>query len=364
MTYSNFKIKVFNDINNEELKTSWIKLQQKNNTFPQMYYEWIEPWVRLSLGKRKLHVITVIKNNTISAIAPFCIDKSFGIKVLTSIPIHYGDKYEIIVSNEFKNKDIYFCIFKEIEKSKKYSAIAISQIESGSELYNYLKSFNYKSKKLINCPTTDFSGLTFDEFLKKLHRNVRSDFRRGKRRIAEIGDLQFEVCKTKDYYLNNEKVFRELYEKRWGEIDKNLPDDNYYNCRRESYTEILDKGNALIVVLKINNEIVGYRLGFLNDKVYHDWKLCFDIEYSKYEISSIMTSELIAYLIENGYNKINYGPGDYSYKRKWSPDKTAIENYIFLKALNKNFASAYLNYELKYKEKIKSFLIKIKVKIN
>lgn len=360
MNTNNLTIKIFNDVYSPELKEAWIKLQHENNIFPQMYYEWIEPWVRFRSGKRKLHIVIVIKKNQIVAIAPFCIEIKFGIHILTSIPIHYGDKFEFIVSNEFEKKDIYFCIFKEIGKSNKYSAIVISQIESGSELYNYLMSFNYKSRKLINCPTTDFSGLTFDEFLKKLKRNVRSDFRRGKRRIAEIGDLQFEIHKTKDYYLNNENVFRELYEKRWGKIDKNLPDDNYYNCRRESYTEILDKGNALIIVLKINNEIVGYRLGFLNDNVYHDWKLCFDIEYSKYEISSIMTSELIAYLIENGFKKINYGPGDYSYKRKWSPDKTAIENYIFLKALNNNLASVYLNYELKYKDKIKNVLTKIK----
>ena len=91
------------------------------------------------------------------------------IKVLKNPILAHGP-----LSNEFEKKDIYFCIFKEIGKSNKYSAIVISQIESGSELYNYLMSFNYKSRKLINCPTTDFSGLTFDEFLKKLNRNVRS----------------------------------------------------------------------------------------------------------------------------------------------------------------------------------------------
>jgi len=357
---SNFKIKFFNNIADKELKEAWVKLQHESKIFPQMFYEWIEPWIRLRFGNRKLHIVTVTREDEIIAIAPLCIEKKFGVSILTSLPIHYGDKYEFIISNEFEKKDIYISIFKEIEKSTKYSVIRIGQIELGSELYNNLKSFNYKSKKLINCPTTDFSGLTFDEFIKKLHRNLRSDFRRGKRRIAEIGNLQFETNKTKEYYLSNEKVFRELYEKRWGEIDSELLDDNYYNCRRESYIDILDKGHALIVALKINNEIVGYRLGFLNNKIYHDWKLCFDIDYSKYEISSIMTSELIKYLIDIGYNKINYGPGDYSYKRKWSPDKTAIENYIFLKGLNKSFGSVYLSYELKYKERIKNLLTKIR----
>jgi len=360
MTDSNFKIKVFNDINNEELKTSWMKLQETTQAFPQMYYEWVEPWVRLRFGNRKLRVVTVTLDETIIAIAPFCIEKKLSVNVLSSIPIHYGDKYEVLVSPDYDYKRIVHFILENIKKEKGFSVVKINQVESESNLFNALKSYDTENAVLINCPLSDFSDLTFDEYFMKLKRNVRSDFRRGKRRIEELGELQFEIHTSEAYYLQHERDFRALYEKRWKDIDEVLPDDDYYNCRRESFLGVLRRNDAIMVVLKIDDKIVGYRLGFLNNKCYYDWKICFDLEFSKYEISSVMTGELIKFLIEKGYNKINYGPGDYSYKRKWCLEAMAMQNHVFFIKKQGIKAKLYINSELKYKDQLKQVVSKLK----
>ena len=355
-----YQIKIFKNIHDAELKEAWIRLQHENDVFPQMYYEWIEPWVRLRFGKRTLKTVTVIQDDTIIAIAPFCLEKKLFINILSSIPIHYGDKYEILVSSDYDYKSIVHFIFDNIKKEREFSVVKINQVESGSNLYNALKLYDTQNAVLINCPMSNFSRLTFDEYFMKLKRNTRSDFRRGKRRIEELGELKFEIYKTKEYYIKNEKKFRKLYEKRWKDIDKVLPDDDYYNCRRESFLGVLSRNKAIIVVLKIDDMIVGYRLGFLTNKCYYDWKICFDLEYSKYEISSVMTGELIKYLIEKGYNKINYGPGDYSYKRKWCLDDMAIKNHIFFIKKTGIIAKLYINIELKYKNQLKQLVSKLK----
>lgn len=359
MKEENLKIQVFEDINDTELKTAWQKLQHECQAFPQMYYEWIEPWVRLRFKDRKLRIITVKDGNEIVAIAPYCIEKKFGIKILNSIPIHYGDKYEFIISSNYDSEKIVHFILNDLKTQRGFSIIKTNQVEHESSLYKSLKSYGLIDKVLVSCPISDFTEMSFENFFMKLKRNVRSDFRRGKKRIQEIGNLSFETHKTEEYYRCNEKYFRDLYEKRWKDIDKSLPDDEYYNCRRDSYVEILNKDKGLIVVLKVDDKIVGFRLGFLNGKCYYDWKICFDIEYSKYEVSTIMTGELIKHLIEKGYNKINYGPGDYSYKRKWSIDNTSIENYVFLDNKKGFLAKLYIDYELKYKNKLKAVLSKL-----
>ena len=75
MSDSNYTIKIYNDINDTELKTAWVKLQHETEVFPQMFFEWIEPWVRLRFGNRKLYIITVVENGNIIGIAPFCIER-------------------------------------------------------------------------------------------------------------------------------------------------------------------------------------------------------------------------------------------------------------------------------------------------
>lgn len=357
-----YKIKIFDNIHDAELKAAWIKLEQDNDIFPQMYYEWIEPWVSLRFGSRKLHIITVRLKDQIIAIAPFCIERKFGIKVLTSIPIHYGDKYEFIFSSNSNVNELLKVVFTYIKKSKDYHAVKINQITENSSLFYFLKKSDFDEKLLTICPFSDFSNTSFDEYLMELNRKVRSDFRRRQKRLNEIGTLTFETHSSSEYYKENQDTFREIYEKRWGDIDKNLPGDVFYKCREESYVYCLDNNKALIVVLKLDDRIIGYRLGFISDSCYFDWKICFDKEYSKFGIGSIMTGRLIEKLKEDDINCINHGAGNYSYKRDWAPRKITVKNYMFLMKHNNMLSYIHNKYELKYKQILKDIITKIKKK--
>lgn len=357
MLPSNYQVKVFDDIENEELKSAWLKLQNIAKVHPQMYLEWLKPWVKLRLGKRRLHIVTVTHNDRIIAIAPFCKEKKLGVNILASIPIHYGDKYEILVSPDYDYKSIGYIIFGYVRKERGYRIVQFNQVESESNLYNALESYNSVSKLLINCPVSDFTSLTFEEYMMLLNRKVRNEYRRGKRRNEEVGALRFEIHRSKDFYLQHENDFRALYEKRWKNIDKHMPDDDYYNCRRESFVGILDKDKALIVVLKIEDKLVGYRLGFIENRCYYDWKICVDVEYKN--VAYIMTGELIKYLIHEQCDKINHGPGDYSYKKEWCVDGAVIKNHTFFIRKGGVLARLYVMIELKYKDSLKQGLSKL-----
>ena len=52
-----YKIKIFDNIHDAELKAAWLKLEQDNDIFPQMYYEWIEPWVRLKSLQIEIYLL-------------------------------------------------------------------------------------------------------------------------------------------------------------------------------------------------------------------------------------------------------------------------------------------------------------------
>lgn len=365
MKDEDLKIQVFEDINDTELKTAWQKLQHECQAFPQMYYEWIEPWVRLRFNNRKLRIIAVKDSNQIIAIAPFCINRRFGIKILESIPIHYGDRYEFIIDkNHAYYKTILKCIFSEISNSKLYSTIVINQISKGSKTYNQLNNNDFLKKELVKCPVSVIDNTSYNEFLSKLKSKVRSNFRNRLRKLNKLGDLTFEVNSDSNYYLDNQKEFREMYEKRWMDVDRKLPDNIFYKCREESFCAMLDKEIAYNIVLKLNENIIGYRLGFIYDNRYYDWKICYDVDYKKFGLGAIMTAKLIENLIENKIIELNHGAGGYSYKTDWTPQQRYTENFKFVKHTTIFFGKLMVNYEIKYKDMFKRLYIYAKKMLN
>ena len=357
------KIKIFENIDDTQLRKSWTNLQCIADSYPQMYYEWVAPWVRMRFNNRKLNVITLIENNEIICIAPFCIEKKAGLNILNSIPIHYGDRYEFICKNSKNDFKIYKYIINYLINSKSYDVVQINQVQYDSELFRQLKKYNLKNKIFSTCPITDYTGFDYKDLLMQLKVKVRSDYNRRQRRLSELGEIIFEINKSKNFYLENQEIFRSIYEDRWQDSASSLKDDNFYNCREESFTSCLDKGNAMIVTLKLDSDIIGYRFGFIHKKIYYDWKICFSKKFSKFGVGSIITGKLIEFLDKEGIKIINHGPGNYSYKRDWSPQKQFINNYIFLSYNNRLFSYFYVNFQLKYKQIIKSYIQKIKKQI-
>ena len=73
---------VFEDIHDLELVRYWKRLEEETDCFPQMYYEWCEPWWRVQSDNRALHIVTVQnKEKEIVGIAPLCIERRIGLRI-------------------------------------------------------------------------------------------------------------------------------------------------------------------------------------------------------------------------------------------------------------------------------------------
>ena len=295
-----YEIDFYEDLHAHDLRIAWERLG-KTSTYPQMHFNWLEPWIRLRMGQRKLRVFTAKLDNDIILIAPFCIEKKLGIRTLVSVPIHYGDRYEFIHQRGLMNIDIvHKLVLKEIYSSKSYAAVIINQVLKGSELYHALSAFGVPKTSLVKCPLTTFETTSYSDFFNSLKGKVRRNYKSRLKKLLVLGDIQFEINDDSVYYEQHQGEFRVLYEKRWRNIDSSLPDDNYYECRRQSFTAMLDKKHALNIVLKLDGKVIGYRLGFLHDNIYYDWKICYDVEYSKYGLGAVMTAKLVEDLINKG----------------------------------------------------------------
>lgn len=352
---NNFTVKIFSDIENPFLKREWEHLQDSEDVFPQMYYQWITPWWKRSNSSKKLYIITVIDNEQkLVAIAPFCIEKRFGINILQSIPVHFGDFYSFIVKDN--NISLINELLTHINSFKKWSYVKVNLVRSNNLLYKKLNAKNFKEQHIENIIEADLSYASYDDYLMTLHRKVRGEYRRRLRKLEGLGDVEFIVSSNFDDYLNFEKDFRRIYELRWKDIDKVLPGDKVYEYRKDALKYLSSVNKAVFVLLKLNSELIAYRFGIIHQNQYHDYKLSFNPEYHKLGLGSIITGLLVKELISKGFGVLDHGVGDYSYKNDWSPIDKKVKVYNFHFYKNNPIAIAYFQFENKYKSKLKRIL--------
>lgn len=357
MDTNQFKIKIYNTIADDALKKAWIELQAATEAFPQMHYEWVASWWKLNNTSRKLYIITVVDSEQKTVgIAPFCIEKQFGLKTLQSIPVHFGDYFNFLISPSFEV--IVEMILKHLNSFKHWSYVKINLVRQDVNLFYSLQAFDYKKQQLERIIQANIKDSTFEEYLMMLNTKVRGEYRRRLRKLNELGDVKLVVSSNPEVYESNEKKFREIYEKRWNEIDKKMPGDNVYQYRKEALTALAKEKKASFVLLLLNEQVIAYRFGILHNKTYSDYKLSFDPDYGKYGLGSIITGLLIENLIQQDYAILDHGVGEYSYKWDWSPKGKAVEIYAFHQFKKSLLPQMIYKFHTSYKEKIKTILDK------
>ena len=349
------KIRIFKDLNNSDLITNWKRITYKYDYFPQSYYEWCAAWWKWSRGKRKLHVVTVVKNNNkILAIAPLCIEKQFGFSVIRSFPIHFGDFYTFIVDKEYLKKELIDLILKYLLKFKEWNLIQLDQINTEDELYEILLSHSFFRKKLTDIIISQFKESSFEKYLLSLPKKLRKELKRRKKRFLSTYNLRFEKINTMDGYLSKLADIKKIYNARWG-----IPlSEKYYQRRNEALEQLFKNDKCVVYILYADNNPVAFKIGFKHKKVFYSWKASFDPAYRKYGPGDLITFYVAEDLINEGYTAMNFMAGGYDYKRKWASDGKITENYSFFYAKDSVIGNILLKYHIKWRDKIKDWVKK------
>lgn len=352
-----YKIKVFRNFQDEELKEAWIRIQHENNTFPQMHYEWVEPWVRLKSFQNKIYVITAEAGGKIVGIAPFYIETKGFVKILRTVPVHFGDFYTLISD---RSQEVVSQILKYVKKYEEWNVVHFYNVNNKNILHQSLLNEGFKSKEIVNIHAANFKGKDFNEFLLTLSKNTRGQYRKKWNRLVREGDVKFEAITDSNSYMNNVDTMNRLYNLRWAKDSTPLLSQEYYNMRNEAIAPCFDKGKAVMYKLSFNNQAIAYRLGFLNNGSFYDWKVVHDPEFNYYSPGNLMVGKIIDSIIENGYHEFNFMTGDYRYKRSWISKEHTTINSEYFNAKQLSFGSLYIAYRIKLREKIKQIYYKYK----
>lgn len=338
------KIRIAENIDDTFLKSEWERMEQEGDVFPQNTYHWCSTWWKYFGGKRKLHIVMALDDEEKTlGIAPLCIERHFGVPVLRSFPIHFGDFYTFIVQQDKFSEVVYETLLRYINYRKQWRWVRIEKVREEDRLVIALVRNEYPMQKMAGCLMIDYSGLDWNGYLSRLKWKRRQNIRKKFKEIHNNYHPTLEIVTSlKDYSpLFGEMVT--IHEKRWKDDNTVSKGPRQIACWREAIEGQFLKGNMWYCRLSLNGKTAAYHLGFMHRHVFYDWHMSHDPEYARYHVGVMTLAFMIQQFIDKQIEKINLMAGEYDWKRAWSPSREAETIWLFTSPSH-SLASTLLNW--------------------
>lgn len=344
-------VRVYNEWN-EDIENYWKQLQRDSSTHPQSYLEWVKSWSQYRINERNELFLIMCTSKSGVCIAPFVKQKRNGLTTLLSIPHHFGDRFDFLADGNCSI--LYEEMIEYLLSYQSWDFVQLRNVLENTELFCYLRRINVPRIKVGEQILTALSTQSFEEYLKALNRKVRSEYRRRWKKLNGQGDVKVEVSREFKDYLSWEKQFINIQTNRSKTAERSIADYTTYEYRKMALEGLHKYGIPIYIVVKINNEIIAYRIGLVDDKnCYHDFKLSFSPEYGKYGLGGILNAELIKYSLISNFMSINHGMGNYSYKKDWSVEYEVLSSFDFYLSSSSLIAKVNLLWTTKLRKALK-----------
>lgn len=225
----------------------------------------------------------------------------------------------------------------------------------------------------VNLPSAGFKSFgiiisddinSVDDYIKrKFSKNLRYVVNKNKKRLEKCFNINYKVyygtIKRDDYeFLMSET--KKMLESRFQQ--KNEP--NYYLDNWEIYYDFLypliNKKNASIFVIYNEKKPIQITVNLHHNKICF-WHIpIYNIDYAKFGLGHTGLIKQLEWCLNNNYEFLDMGIGEFEYKNKWSNYSFDLETHIIChkKSPVNNLIAKALTNIFKYKYYFESVLIK------
>ena len=325
------EIKVFTDIDNPELAIGWRSFASSPGIFPQYGYEWASTWWKYQGKNLSLYCVAVInENQEMVVLAPLCIEKRLGLRMLRSFPFRFGDFYDFLSKKEVDQAPLFNQILAHLQTFLRWDVVRIEKVPESSQVYSVLnQAMEWTPRLASSYVSFPLDYKTWDDYLKSLKTKARYNIQARMRKLEATGVVSFSCIDSWDEFVEVEHELDNMYAIRLHDTHRKRKSASEVTFRKELIRSGFDNHNLILFLLKLNQKVIAYRMGFNFDGYYFDWNISIDIDHKKLHPGICSLGWLTTYLIENNYLGINLMSGVYPWKLDFSPDHTSKNNYSF-----------------------------------
>ena len=350
-----YKIRVVQDIAEfEKFEGDWNRLTENYKYHvPFLCFDWFKIWLNHFLNGNRLFILLVYKGNHLSAIAPFIIKnerfrgiiKTKKIGLIGNVHSYVRNFIFLDSNNEARKIDLINIVnylkfqFKDWdiielepipEEDPTFAIIDLVVSEAGLEKRQYSCFGDWYLDEI------NYSG---DEYIKGRPKNTRLELKRRKKRLEEVGKLEFQIGREKDkldYYIN---LYHEVRSKSWKHPEMDIL------FQRDFRQLAAEKGWLRFGFLFLNSSPIAVQLRIVSNGVAYFMDTVHDPNYNQFAPGSILRAEFTKYLIDvDKVNEIDNLKGDEPYKKDWTPKRRERRGILIF---NDNLRGGFISFLMK-----------------
>jgi Acetyltransferase (GNAT) domain len=155
-------------------------------------------------------------------------------------------------------------------------------------------------------------GRSWDEYLASRPGSLRELLRRRRRRVMRAGGISFEIIKTPDSLLRGIEAYEEVYRRSW------KPNEPFPRFNAGLMEEACRLGVLRLGICSQGGIPIAAQLWILSHGTATVLKLAHDEAHRALSPGTLLCAEMIAALLQEGIQAIDFGRGDDPYKRLWA----------------------------------------------
>lgn len=315
----------------EGFRPIWNSLAEKQGPYRMfLSYDWFRIWLEHFLGRNKLLILFLYKENEIVAIAPFLIKRERFKGLITSKIELMGNvyspfRYFLINEGDDRGKEtaLSYILGFLLKKCKGWNVLDLYAIPQENNWFRLVmttvRQMGLKYSDYLCFGDWYLDGIKYSgsEYFNNLPQKIKKDILYCKRRLEKMGLCAFKLIREGDNIDDNMDLYYEVYKKSWQKKERVGP-----NFHRD-FAKVAIKNDWLrLGFLSFNDSPIASQFWVSNNGTAYILKTVYDQEYKKYSPGKILTSEMMKYVIDtDGVNVIDYVQGDEAYKEDWTPKR-------------------------------------------
>lgn len=337
----------------EKLRGVWDDLAANNDSyFPFLCFDWFKIWLANFLNREQLLILLLYYEGTIVAIAPFLIKtvrlQGLSVKAIDLIGNIYSPfRYFLFHAKNKGNMEHHLSlIILFLRKNRRdWDLMMLNGIPEENGCFEVVKSairktaVRYREVPCYGDWYLDDIEYTADQYFMNLPNKVRKDILYCKRRLQNMGSLNFKLIidrESVDYYMN---LYYEVYSRSWQQKEGIGP-----NFHRDLAHIASEKNWLRLGFLMFNDYPIASQFWISSHKSAFILKTIYDQDYKKYSPGKVLTMEMIRHVISSDNVKtIDYIHGDEPYKQDWTPKRRERKGLTMYNNTIKGRYLAFLN---------------------
>jgi CelD/BcsL family acetyltransferase involved in cellulose biosynthesis len=329
----------------QALEPEWNTLHEKAGRRHHLAFQshaWLSEWCAAFAldapdASTRLAIAVIRQGDTACLICPFAVQRRYGVSRLIWMgqpASQYGD---VLIDPERASTIEIAVAFNRVLAHVAPDIVDLRRVRSDSAITPFLKARGGSVIAENTAPFVDVAKVSSAEhYAARFSTKARKNRRRLRRRLEEKGAVRFEILPPGDAASAAMRLgldFKRDWLVRRGEICSALCDGKLHDLLITAARRHDSNFKPFVSVMYCGDEEISVQFGIVTDGRLALHMIAYKPAWEKAGAGVLHIEETITHCIEQGIRELDFLGPDAPYKRVWSDDAVAMDDYVLAETL-------------------------------